>query len=357
MCEIINRYLTISRFIHKPKSIYQSYRRLLIDFISIGVISIILVLVGCSHQLMLSNHSDAEVLLFEPRPLYGNPTDIETYGSIAKELGFKYKKVGYHFINREGSLLDPDGNIKFKVLILPGGEPYRWFEQTVGNGLSCKGVDNILKFVRAGGSIIGICLCSSALFVDVFEWKNPTLNESKLGIWNTTNTSQGWFKRFCGVEPPFKGSVRGPQNSNKPYPKTRFLPIRMNPENEIVNKFNLPDTIYQTVVGGGSLFPYKGEKIDVIGWFSDGGIAIGAIPYGKGQIILTNPHPNIAGAEAETWRWSRGASEHRLRWGWTHQMVAEDAEVMRNSRDPDGSLPDLALAKAMLIWAYEKASK
>jgi len=344
-------------FIHKRKSIYQNYSRLLINFISIGVIFIILVFLGCSHQQMLSSHSDAEILLFEPKPPYGAPKDSETYGSIAKELGFKYKKVGHQFINREGSLLDPDGNIKYKVLILPGGETYRWFEQFVGEGLDCAGVYNILKFVRAGGSIIGICICSSILFVDVVEWNSPLLDQAKHGNWNATSTWPGAFKHFCSTEPAFKGIVRGPQESNRPYPTTLFLPIRMNPENEIVKKFKLPETIYQIVVGGGSLIPYDGQKIDVIGWFPEGGIAIGAIPYGKGQIILTNPHPNIAGGDADTWRWSTGMSNHRMRWGWTSKVSTQGLKKMRTNKDLDGSLPDRSLAKAMLIWAYEKASK
>jgi len=88
-----------------------------------------------------------------------------------------------------------------------------------------------------------------------------------------------------------------------------------------------------------------------------GGIAIGAIPYGKGQIILTNPHPNIAGGDAETWRWSTGMSNHRMRWGWTSKVSTQGLKKMRNNKDLDGSLPDRSLAKAMPICAYEKESK
>jgi len=305
---------------------------------------------------MLSNHSDTEILLFEPKSPYGNPWDIETYASIAKELGFKYKKVGYHFINREGSLLDPDGNIKFKVLILPGGEGYRWFEKSVGEGLDCAGVYYILKFVRAGGSIIGLCACSSSLFVDAFEWNNPTLDQAQHGVWDATDTFPGWFKYFCGTEPTFKGIVRGPQESNKPYPTTKYLPIKMNLENELVREANLPSVIYQIVVGGGSIIPDEGQPLDVVGWYPNGTVAIGIVPYGDGRIILSNPHPNITGDRAEQYR-DQVMTIHARRWGWSDEMIDKRKEIIKTNKDLDGSKPDWELSKAMLSYAYKKASQ
>jgi glutamine amidotransferase-like uncharacterized protein len=340
--------------IQKRKSTYYNYRRLLNNFISIGVIFIILVFGGCSHQQMLSNFSDAEIVLFEPQSPYGNPWDIETYGLIARELGFNSKKVGYHFINSRESFLDPDGNIKFKVLILPGGEPYRWFVYTTDRGINCDGVKNILEFIKSGGSVIAICLCGSSLFSKYILWRNPTLKDAQAGRWGATRMGFGWFKDFCKVH-AFNGKIKGPQESNKPYPTTKYLPIKMNLENELVREANLPSVIYQIVVGGGSIIPDEGQPLDVVGWYPNGTVAIGIVPYGDGRIILSNPHPNITGYRAEIYRY-HVMTDHARRWGWNDEMIDKGKEIIKTNKDLDGSKPDWELSKAMLSYAYRKAS-
>ena len=102
------------------------------------------------------------------------------------------------------------------------------------------------------------------------------------------------------------------------------------------------------------MIPSKGQPLEVIGWYPNGTAAIGVVPYGQGQIILTNPHPNITGSRAERWR-EYAMGRYALRWGWTWKMVAEGQKVIRTNKDLDGPKPDWALAKAMLSYAYKKA--
>jgi len=299
--------------------------------------------------------NEIDVILFAPVQ-YGSHMDIKSYREIAGELGLTSKEVNHGFINQREEFFDKDGHRKFKVLILPGGEPHRWFEQTMGQGLNCQGVMNILELVESGGSVIAICVCGSSLFVAHYEKLGPTLEEAQRKEWDNTHRMPGRFERFCGVH-VFKGIVRGPQETNRPYPKTRFLPIKMNPENEIIREAKLPSTIYQIVVGGGSLIPYEGQPLDAVGWYPNGTVAIGIVPYGKGKIILSNPHPNIAGQTAMKWALDGVLWDHARRWGWTEQMIAEGRKLIQTEGDPDGPEPDWALAKAMLSYAYKKASR
>jgi glutamine amidotransferase-like uncharacterized protein len=296
-----------------------------------------------------------EVILFYPGE-YGNLLDIESYRQISSELGFSHRVVNHKFINDRKSFFDDAERRTFKVLIFPGGEPYRWFEQTVGEGINCRGVENVLNFIKRGGSVIAICICGPSLFSTEYHWLNPNLEESQQGKWDRSHLEAGFFKRFCGVY-AFKGALRGPQETNRPYPKTRFLPIKMNPENEIVREATLPPIIYQVVVGGGSIIPDKGQSLDVVGWFPNGTAAIGVVPYGKGKIIMSNPHPNITGAMAWKWFPNGVLGVHAKRFGWTDKMIAEGLNLIRTEGDPDGPEPDWALAKAMLSYAYKEASK
>lgn len=185
---------------------------------------------------------------------FGNYQDSTSYRQIAQELNLSSRIVGHQFINDKASFFDEDGQRKFKVLIFPGGEPYQWFEKKDSLGISCRGVDNIMKFIKSGGSVIAICICGPSIFATTMEWLSPNLDEAQHGLWDKTSRWPGAFKSYCGVY-PFKGTLRGPQETNRPYPTVRFLPIKMNPENEIVQTAKLPLVIYQVVVGGGSIIP------------------------------------------------------------------------------------------------------
>jgi glutamine amidotransferase-like uncharacterized protein len=311
---------------------------------------------SCSgHQIQKYLKNEIDVILFSPVQ-FGGPRDIKSYGEISAELDLTTKEVSHEFINQRASFFDKDGRRKFKVLIIPGGEPYRWFEQTMGHGLNCEGVKNILDFVESGGSVIAICVCGSSLFVTYYERLGPLLEEAQRGEWHKTYRLSGYFRRFCGMN-AFKGVVRGPQETNRPYPKTRFLPIKMNPENEIVREAKVPSTIYMIVSGGGSLLPDEGQPLDVVGWYPNGTVAIGVVPYGRGRIVLSNPHPNITGKEAEGMQRGSGWEGRARRWGWTNEMIKEDRIRTKDDSDPDGLEPDWALAKSMLSYAYKKASQ
>lgn len=306
-----------------------------------------------------SIEANEEVILFMPQKYEGVSVgchaDIISYRKIAEELGYSHKTVDHRFINNRESFFDDDGKRKFRVLIFPGGEPYRWFEQVTGAGINCRGVKNILDFIESGGSSIAICICAPSLFSTWWEFLNPGLKQAQRGEWDKTIRKPGRFKRFCGVY-AFRGVLRGPQETNRPYPKALFLPIKMNPENEIVREANLPAVIHQIVVGGGSILPDDGQSLDVVGWFPNGTAAIGIVPYGQGRIIMSNPHPNITGQRGERWR--RGVmSTHARRWGWTDEMIREGQKLIQETPDPDGPEPDWALARAMLSYTYKKASQ
>ena len=118
---------------------------------------------------------------------------------------------------------------------------------------------------------------------------------------------------------------------------------------------NLPSVIYQIVVGGGSIIPDEGQPLDVVGWYPNGTVAIGIVPYGAGQIILSNPHPNITGDRAERFR-DFVMHVHAERWGWDDKMIARGEEIIKINKDLDGPKPDWELSKAMLSYAYKKAS-
>lgn len=299
-----------------------------------------------------------DVILFAPVQ-YGNFQDVKSYKTFATELGLISKEVNHGFINQRGAFFDQKGNRKIKVLILPGGEPYRWFEEAMGEGLNCQGVKNIVDFIEAGGSVVALCVCGSSLFATYYERFGPNMEEARRGEWDKIDRlrrNRGYFYRFCALN-PFKGTVRGPQETNHPYPKTHFLPIKMNPGNEIVREANLPSTIYQIVTGGGSLIPDPGQNLEVVGWYPNGTVAIGIVSYGKGKIILSNPHPNISGQTGMEWVVDAVYGDNARRWGWTERMITEARELIQTEGDPDGPEPDWALAKAMLSYAYKKASQ
>ena len=296
-----------------------------------------------------------EVILFYPGEVVGNLQDIESYTEIAQEFGLSSKRVDYKFINKRESFFDNNGKRKFKVLILPGGEPVFWFKRALGDeGIDCEGVKNILKFIESGGSVIAICHCGSSLFSTEVEWLGPGIREAQQGMWRRTHRYQGHFREHCGIY-AFKGIIRGPQETNRPYPKTRFLPIKTNSENVIVREANLPPVIYQLVSGGGSIIVDKNQSLDIVGWYPNGTAAIGIVPYGMGSIILSNPHPNLTGERVKRWRYSM-AGDYAKRWGWTEEMIKEERELIQATPDPDPKNA-WALAKAMLSYAYKKALK
>lgn len=327
-----------------------------------GIVSLTLSCTGPKPQKYFT--SERDVILYKGG--WQNNPDIRPYEEIASELGLTTKVVEGDFINNREEFFDINGQRKFKVLIIPGGEQHYWFEKKPQGippppkGLSpdnikCQGVQNILDFVKSGGSAIALCHCGTALFSSRAGWLGPGLEEFQLGMWDKKHPNyRGWFNWMCGVY-AFRGIIIGPQESNRPYPRALFLPLKMNPENEIVREANLPPVIHIIVTGAGSIIPDKGQPLDVVAWFPNGTAAIGVVPYGSGRIILSGPHPNITGQRAERWRENMMCGDYARWCGHTWKMIRENRKIIQSNSDPDGWEPDWALAKAMLSYAYKKA--
>jgi glutamine amidotransferase-like uncharacterized protein len=294
--------------------------------------------------------SKTDVVLFYIKDLCWH-ADLITFEKIVKELGLTTEIMDHEFINKKQSFFDKKGQRKFEVLILTAFHPSDVFGRGK-SGITCQGVENILEFVKSGGSVIGLCWIGSAVFSSTVEHLTPTYEEALRGEWDKTRSMKGFFNQYCGTY-AFKGIIRGPQETNRPYPTTRFLPITMNSENEIVQEADLPSVIHQVVVGGGSIIPDKDQALDVVGCYPNGTAAIGIAPYGQGRIIMSNPHPNFTGPGVEKWRRNSMIGGFARKCGWTEEMISK--ELKEIVFDPDGPEPDWALAKAMLSYAYKKA--
>jgi hypothetical protein len=78
--------------------------------------------------ILVSNAVKAEdVILFHTEE-FDNPFDTQSYQEIARELNISSRIVDYRFINDKASFfnISANGLRKFKVLVLPGGEPSGW---------------------------------------------------------------------------------------------------------------------------------------------------------------------------------------------------------------------------------------
>ncbi|MFC1533281.1 hypothetical protein ACFL7M_07965 [Thermodesulfobacteriota bacterium] len=317
---------------------------------------LILHFLSCS-SIHVSDRSDLDVTLYynHDNPETTWPLDIMSFEKIAKGIGLTSKRVDYRFINNNESFFNKDDQRKFEVLLIPGSVPKGLFGQRFDRAINCEGVNNILAFIRSGGSVIGLCWIGSALFSSDAERLQSSMQEAQKGLWDKTHSGRGYFLSLCGSY-AFNGVIRGPQDTNRPYPKSRFLPIKMNPDNELVKESNLQSVIYQTVVGGGSIIAAKGQPLDIVGWYPNGTVAIGIVPYGKGHIIMSNPHPNITGKAAEIWL-NHSWEIHARQMLWTEGMISREKKILKDMIDPDGPDPDWTLAKAMLQYAYRKALK
>ena len=71
---------------------------------------------------------------------------------------------------------------------------------------------------------------------------------------------------------------------------------------------------------------------------------------------MSNPHPNVTGNRAEIWR-HHLMTIYSKSWGWNDKLIARGEEIIKTNKDLDGPKPDWELAKAMLSYAYKKASQ
>jgi hypothetical protein len=161
---------------------------------------------------------------------------------------------------------------------------------------------------------------------------------------------------YYGGRPIFKGTVRGPQESNMPYPRIRFLPIKLNRENPIIKKTALPDTVYLSVWGGGSLMPDPDQPMEVIGWFPNETVAIGVVRYGDGHLYMVAPHPSITLENSLPHVKRLLSGPYAKEWGVSDEQVKEALSILEREGDPDGPTPDLTLMTAILRDAAARAS-
>ncbi len=285
----------------------------------------------------------------------GDPVDQLTMGEVSKELGFSYETRDYRFVNNDAVWFDETGQRRFHIIIFPGGHSEEWFEKEAGSGINEKGVENIRKFISKGGSVWAICYSGNSVFAETAVF---------VGFMGTTQTVTvpGRIVKFYGGDPIFKGTVIGPQESNRPYPRVRFLPIKLNMENPRVKEAKLPEKVYLSTVASPSLIPQSGQSMEVIGWFPSGDAAIAILKYGGGHLYMVPPHVSqtleivLNGPDPANYirRWEE--VEYCKQMGVTKEKFNEGKQILIAEGDPDGSGPDRILAKALLRDAANRAS-
>lgn len=331
-------------------------------FEQIGVLVLAITLIfssACVESAPVPAPMQTRVVLFAREDVEGtNPQDRITIAQLCEELRLSFEIKNYSFVNNEVEWFDEKGRRKFDIFILPGGDAWIWFEKSFGSGIDERGSRNIRKFIGEGGSCIAICHVGPSVFAETFEWIGLTHKQAEAGVeWAPfVHKRVGWMIRYYGGEPIFGGIVRGPQDSNLPYPRIRFLPIRLNMENTVVKKAKLPEKVYLLVTGGGSLIPNADQPMEVIGWFPNGTAAIAIVKYGDGHLYMVAPHPNLT--LENSFDWTRRFVAGRLPriWGLNDEQINESLSVLDGEGDPDGSTPDLTLMKVILKDAADRAS-
>ena len=291
-----------------------------------------------------------------------NHHDQTTLEALCRELRFSVAPWTSEFVNDEANWFDEKGQRKLDIFIVPGGDSYRWFEKKIdgsfGIGINEKGCRNIVKFIESGGSCIGICHVGPALFARTWIWKGLTGKMVEDGMkWGPyVHSGPGGMLNVYGVTAIFKGTVMGPQESNIPYPRVRFLPIELNQENPIVKKARLPHAVHLMVAGGSSQIPTPSQPIEVIGWFPNGTAAISVLKHGNGHLYMVAPHPNITLENGRDQIRNLISGKYARMMGLNDQQINEAVSILNREGDRDGPTPDLMLMKAILVDAAERAT-
>lgn len=306
-----------------------------------------------------------------------DPNDYETMKEVCEELDFVFEGRDYRFMNDETSWFDETGLRKFHIVMFPGGHSSEWFAGygpiPSEEGINKQGCENIKKFIRLGGSCWAICLAGISVFAESVKVRDIIEVQTEKGVEfkQDLHTFQGKIVDLYGGEPLFKGTVIGPQERNWPYPRVRFLPIKLNGEHPIIKRAReqgeLPDEVYLSTVASPSLIPDEGEPMEVVGWFPNGSRAIGIVKYGNGHLFLVPPHVSQTYESVlnlyirrweneESWRHgirgrTSGISERECK-----KFFDEGKSILLKEGDPDGRKHDRLLAKAMLINAATRAS-
>jgi hypothetical protein len=291
-----------------------------------------------------------------------NRRDQITIEALCRELGFSFAAWTARFVNDEENWFDERGHRKLDIFVVPGGDSYKWFERkmdgSLGVGINENGCRNIVRFIQSGGSCISICHVGPALFAKTVIWTGLTGRMIEAGMkWkpHVSNLRGGMF-RVYGINPIFLGTVKGPQESNSPYPRVRFLPVKLNQENSLVKRAKLPDTVYLMVAGGGSLIPDPAQPIEVIGWFPNETAAIAVLKHGNGHLFMVAPHPNITLDNSRDWMRQSLLGTYARNMGLNDRQINEAISILAKEGDPDGAAPDLTLMRAIFMDAAQRAA-
>lgn len=278
---------------------------------------------------------------------------------LLKEVGYSYVLMDQTFVNNEAQWFDQNGKRKVDIFIVPGGtNPRMCFEKTAGVGINDIGCQNIRNFISKGGSVICFCQFGTSLFAETDRQTRLTEKWGRgRGQWiPITYTSPGCMVDVYGGEPVFKGKVQGPQESNMPPPRARFLPIKLNMENSIVKGAKLPDIVYLCVLAGPDLIPDPDQPMEVIGWFPDGAAAIAIVKYGDGHLYMISPHADLTMENSLASLKGLITGSEAISSGVNDEQMKEAVSILEKEGDPDGPSPDLILMKAILKDAAARAS-
>jgi hypothetical protein len=129
----------------------------------------------------------------------------------------------------------------------------------------------------------------------------------------------------------------------------------MNTDNAVVKSANVPDTIFLTTVGPANLFPDNSQPMETLAWFADGAAGIGIVKFGRGNVYLISPHADLTLGRDRDHLIAIMTGAEADQFGVPPNVRQESVTVMNNEGDPDGSVPDLALMKALLNDAASRA--
>ena len=285
------------------------------------------------------------------------PYEIRILQRLSKELGFSIDEVDYNYINDRTNWFDQNGKRKLDLFMSVGGDTQNFFTEGKNPGVDKAGCQNLRDFVSQGGSAMGIDNAGTALFTNTQNWIGPNAGEVAKGIpWSPIrHTYPGWMVQACGGEPLFRGSTTAPLETNLPYPRYRVVPVKMNTDNAIVRSANLPGTVFLTTVGAADLFPDNSQPMETLAWFADGAAAIGIVKYGSGNVYLVSPHVDLTLERDHDHFINAMTGPEADRMGAPAAKRQESIAVLEQEGDPDGSIPDLALTKALLNDAASRA--
>ena len=135
------------------------------------------------------------------------------------------------------------------------------------------------------------------------------------------------------------------------------MPVTMNPDNAIVKEAQVADKVYLFTSSGPALFPDETQTVEKIGWWPDGSLAIGIVKFGKGNVFLIGPHPELTIDDPSDLQKAidimSGPEAERM--GVPPTIREESVAILLKEGDPDGRIPDQKLINALLKEAAARS--